>query len=334
MSDTAQPFAAADPIADAAAAFKALSAPIAEKPRDDSGRFTAANPDPEPDEIEPEANAEPAEATDDSDDDAPEVEAADEAQPEPETPMPSSWPKEDAEAWNAMPPAARAIVAQREGQRDAAVNQKFQEAANIRKAAEATRTSYAQQLDVIISQISPVAPDPARYRDADGNFDAAQYTWDEAQFRQAATQVNALVQQREAISAQQAAEERAALQEEWQANKHRLEALPDFAPDKAGATFSAIDTYATRSGIAAGSLEHATPAEVEMVWKAMQYDKQQEAKARVAPIARPAAPTVRAGVGTPKAAVVQTQRSNAMARLAKTGSIEDAAFFFKTQSKG
>ena len=333
MSDTAQSLATADPIAEAAAAFKALSAPIAEKPRDDSGRFAAATPEPEP--IEPEAESAQVEATDDSDDEAPAVEAAEEAQPEPETPMPSSWPKEDAEAWNAMPPAARAIVAQREGQRDAAINQKFHEAANIRKAAEATRASYAQQLDVIINQISPVAPDPAQYRDADGNFDSNQYTWDKAQFDQASLQVNALLQQREYISAQQAADERAALQEEWQANKHRLEALPDFAPDKAGSTFNAIDTYATRSGIAAGSLEHATPAEVEMVWKAMQYDRQQEAKARVAPIAKPAAaPTVRAGVGTPKAAVVQTQRANAMARLAKTGSIEDAAFFFRTQSKG
>ena len=66
----------------------------------------------------------------------------------------------------------------------------------------------------------------------------------------------------------------------------------------------------------------------------MQYDRQQEAKARVAPVAKPAPPNVRAGVSTPKAAVVNSQRQAAMQRLAKSGSIEDAAFFFKTQSKG
>jgi hypothetical protein len=334
MQDTAQSFATADPIADAANAFLALNAaPI---PRDESGKFAPKAPAEPVEQIEPEAEAVEVEATDDSEGQEPEAEAPDEGQPEADTPMPSSWPKEDAETWNALPPSARAIIAEREGQRDAAINQKFQEAANVRKAAlaeaqaaAANREKYAAQLEQVLDLIRPAAPDPAHYVNEAGEFNGNQYAWDKAQFDKASETVSALEQQRQAIAAQRAQEAQEGVAAEWRADGQRLAAYPDFAADKAPATFAAIEAYISKAGISPDVLAQAVPAEVEMVWKAMQYDRQQEAKARVAPVAKPATPNLRAGVSTPKAAVVNSQRQQAMKRLEKSGSIEDGAAFFR-----
>lgn len=338
MSDTAQSFETADPIADAANAFLALNA--ATIPRDDAGKFAPKTPAEPVEEIEPEATADDAGATDDSSGQEPEAEAAEEAQPEAETPMPLSWPKDDAETWNALPPSARAIIAEREGQRDAAINLKFQEAANVRKAAmaereaaAANRDKYATTLDQVLNLIRPAAPDPARYVDEQGNFNGNQYAWDKAQFDKASETVSALEQQRHAIAVQRAQEAEMSVAREWEADGQRLGKYPDFQADKASATFTAIQTYIGNAGMDPGVLALALPAEVEMVWKAMQYDRQQEAKARVAPVAKPAAPNVRAGVSTPKAAVVNSQRQQAMKRLEKTGSVEDGAAFFRNAFK-
>src|SRR5512139_257462 len=140
MDETAQPAMAAetDPIAQAAEAFKTYSPeaePTPDRPRDESGRFVSNAPPEEGEEInteegeEPEAVANDEETPDDED-------AAEEAQ-QSAVEMPSSWSKDDADVWTALPPEAQAKIAEREGQRDAAVNQKFQEAANARHAAEA-----------------------------------------------------------------------------------------------------------------------------------------------------------------------------------------------------
>ena len=47
--------------------------------------------------------------------------AADDPQP-PEVVLPRSWPADKAELWTSLPPEAQAVIAAREGQRDAAVN--------------------------------------------------------------------------------------------------------------------------------------------------------------------------------------------------------------------
>ena len=218
MSDTAQSLATADPIAEAAAAFKASFPEVVDVPRDEAGRFAA-----KAQEIEPEAEAEAPDTSDDSAEHETEGdEAADEAQPEPAVAMPASWPKEDSEAWNALPPAAQAKIAEREGQRDAAVNQKFQEAANVRKAAqaaaqaaEANRLAYEAQLEEVIGLITPTAPDPAHYIDEHGQFNGNQYAWDKAQHDRALATASELRQQRDQLSAQRATEAQAALRAEW-----------------------------------------------------------------------------------------------------------------------
>ena len=119
-----------------------------------------------------------------------------------------------------------------------------------------------------------------------------------------------------------------------EAEGQRLNAYPDFAAERLPTTIAAIETYATRTGIPENALAQATPLEVELLWKAMQYDRAQEARQRVAPVAKPARPNVKPGVSTPKAAVISAQRDAQMAKLAKSGSVEDAAYFFKQAFKG
>src|SRR6476620_7646280 len=167
MDETAQPDVAAetDPIALGAEAFKVALGQAPERPRDESGRFTStaeAQPD-EGEEINAEEGEEPGAAESDEDTDEGE-EAAEEAQPE-AVDMPASWSKEDAEIWSELPPEAKARIAEREGQRDAAVGQKFQEAANLRKAHEAeiieartNRERYAQAIDQVMSLVQPQQP--------------------------------------------------------------------------------------------------------------------------------------------------------------------------------
>ena len=142
MLDTAQPLAAeTDPVADAAQAFKVSlgQADAPERSRDDRGRFASpreAGDAPDEDEEIEAAEADEAEAAENVEETDDDAETAEEAQSELAA-MPSSWAKEDAEIWSELPPEAQARIAEREGQRDAAVNQKFQDAANLRKAHEA-----------------------------------------------------------------------------------------------------------------------------------------------------------------------------------------------------
>jgi hypothetical protein len=63
-----------------------------------------------------------------------------------------------AEQWTSLPPETQAFIREREGQRESAVNAKFQEAANLRKAHEAeigeaqtNRQAFAEAADFVLS---------------------------------------------------------------------------------------------------------------------------------------------------------------------------------------
>src|SRR5687767_13255906 len=173
MSDTAQPLAAAadseivstrDALEAASQAFKLSLGQAGDpaQPRSADGRFTSSGapekPDEEEDQIDaPEAGDEPDAGAENQDEDGADEEAGDEPQPS-DAALPKSWPAEQAELWKSLPPETQAFIAAREGQRDAAVNAKFQEAANLRKAQEAeiieaqsNRQRYAEAVDQVLS---------------------------------------------------------------------------------------------------------------------------------------------------------------------------------------
>jgi hypothetical protein len=360
MTDTAQPVMAAENVAldDAAHAFKVHlgQAPVEDKARDDRGRFASSEQveaEPEGEEIETVEGEEPEAAAYDEDPSETD-EAAEEAQP-PAVERPTSWSKEDAALWEALPAEAQARIAEREAQRDTAVNQRFQEAANLRKANEAViseanvnRLRYADALDHVIGMIQPQKPNPNAYY-TDQGFDQAGFAHATYQYEQSSETLTGLVQQRQHIAAQQnqdaAVAQAHAMAEIEQATRPAFYAdVPELQdPAKGQGTLQSIVAYAVKQGIPerlfsdpqmAGQV---TSAELHMVWKAMKYDEMRAAKTKVDTTPKPApkpSPVVKPGVPATRSAQEKVRLGSAMDRLAKSGSVEDGAAVFKNLMKG
>jgi hypothetical protein len=359
MTDTPQPAMAgetevstADAIEAAANAFKTFSydAPeTADRPRDESGRFVSTKEE----EIEAEAETQEGEAEAESHDEEVEAEAAEEAQPE-AVDLPTSWPAELAEEWQNLPASLQDTIVRREAEREAAVNAKFQEAANVRKANEAViaeantnRQKFAEYADLVLSMVQPQRPshtmlDP---RSADYNPDA--YHLAHAQYQQTAEFVESVKQQRDHVLAQQQQETTQAEAQyiaEVEA-KHRpalLKDVPELGdPAKQPQVLNELIQYAVKNGIGEHVFtdpeiaQRITSPELHLAWKAMQYDKMKAAQGKVTPkAAKPAAPPVRPGVATSRSAIQATAKKQAFERLDREGSVEAAAAIFKLQSQG
>jgi hypothetical protein len=351
MTDTAQPATAAetevvsreDALADAANAFKVSlgQAEAPERPRDEAGRFASSEPA-EEQEIEAEATAEAESHDAEHDDD----EAAEEAQPT-AADMPHSWPAEQAETWKALPPETQALIAEREGQRDAAVNAKFQEAANARRAAEATiaeaqnnRQNALQTLDLAMQVLQPQEPPISMLDMNSSDYDPDSYHLAKAQYERSLQYLNSLANQRQQLVAQaQQEEQRQALLRTQQINQLTAPAflrdVPEAAdPQKLGPLINELAQYAIQSGVPQDMFDGTeTALEWHFIWKAREYDKLQAAKAKVKtdpkPEQRKASPAVRPGVATPPSAQKAARKQQAFDRLARSGSVEDGAAAFK-----
>ena len=357
MTDTAQPEPAAeteslDPIAAAADAFKTFDdrAPdTPERQRDEKGRFASEQAE----EIEADEEGEQPDADAESQDETETDEASDEDQPE-AVDLPPSWPSEMAEQWTSLPPETQAFIREREGQREAAVNAKFQEAANLRKANEAeineaktNRQAFAEAADFVLSLAQPQKPPVSMLNPHSGDYNPDQYHLLNAQYQEQTQLLANLYQQRQQVAQQEQAEQekqgetfRAQIEEKF--GPLLIKDVPDLAdPAKQGQALSEIARYAVDNGVPAETFsdpERAkliTSADLRFAWKAMQYDKMMAAKSQVKPKAqKPAAPVVKPGVTTPRSAIEATKRKQAQERLARSGSIEDAAAIFKTVFKG
>lgn len=344
MSDTAQPAMAADPnvqLENAASAFKAALGQDVQA-RDEQGRFASAEPEEDLDEGELAPEAE-----DDAEIET-EAEADDESQPEP-VKMPTSWSKEDAELWETLPADAQGKIAEREAQREQAVNQKFQEAANVRKQFESelteanvNRDAYKAAIDEVLAIVNPVEPDPRAYGAGTGNYDREAYDLAVVHYKQQADMVAQLRSQRQAITAQQEQEAQRAFQQEIQAIEEAarprfMADVPELSdPAKAGQVLNDIVKYAVESGVPASVFDQSdmsavTSAELHIAWKAMQYDRIKSAQVKVkgTPAPKPAQPAIKPGVTISRSATKATAARKASDRLAKEGSIEAGAAVWK-----
>lgn len=342
MTDTAQPFAAADPnvqLQNAADAFKAFDNPVANRPRDDSGRFAPATPEPaeEADEIEVEAEAEPVEAEADLPDE--DVEEA-----EPAHPMPPSWRSEDADLWEALPADAQAKIAEREAERDRGLNLKLQESANARKEAalaaqeaQTKRNEYLKALETVESLYSVPEPDPRDYGYGTQQYNAAAYNAALAEYHQTSRALAQLKEQRETLT-KQAQEEEAKAFAEWK-QQHEAQFAPKLMADvpelrepaKAEPLLRELVTYAIENGIpqdvfAEEVQGQITSAQLHLLWKAQQYDKLKGSNAAPKP---KASPPVRPGVSSTRSSQKAVRVKNASDRLAREGTIDAGAAVWK-----
>jgi hypothetical protein len=331
----------------------------------------AAEPGPAPAEDAPDAAA-PGDASENDDDiDAPEPAdpadegaeshdpgddpdaAADEAQP-PAIELPRSWPADKAELWTSLPPEAQAVIAEREGQRDAAVNAKFMEAANLRKTHEVelgeARTSRARALeatDLALALIQPKAPPVSMLDAGSDDYDPDGYHLAKAHYEQSLALLDDLSAQQQELRALQQQEQAEQEGRLFQAiNGATQDALlrdvPDIADQaKAPAMFRELIDYALGIGAPIELFQTPTTAlEWHTLWKAREYDRLQAAKARVAtdpkPAPRKAQPPIRPGVTTPPGARAAARRQQNLARLERSGTIEDGAAVFRDflSSKG
>ena len=336
MEDTAQPMAAETPLDDqidsAAQAIRAMR--TVNQPRDLHGRFAGD----EPEEAPPEEDAEQPEHEEEYDEEEHEAEGPDEDQPE-AVEMPKSWSKEDADLWQTLPPSAQAKIAEREGQRAAAINSKFQEAANARKEFEAKlaeasagRDKWAQDYDLLVADLSLPKPDPRQYglgtqhynRDA---YDIAMLQWEEG-----SSKLDALKQQRQEIAAQQEQEERTA----WTARKNEINSvyepqllalMPELQdPQKAVPAVQELVKWGIEQGLqpeqfSADNSDYITAAEMRILALAKQAFEAQGSAKKAPPKMQPA---IRPGVATPRAAQKTVARKKAFDRLASENSIEAA----------
>lgn len=355
--ETAQPHMAAenDGLNVAANAFKAFVAgdvvPDAPVNRDEQGRFAAMDEEIETEDA-PEYEAD-AEAVEDSVEGENDGEAAsdEEAQQEPPLELPTSWAADKADVWENLPRDAQEYLISRDREVNAAVNQKFQEAANVRKANEAivqeaaaNRTRYLEAVDSVLSLVQPTKPSYAMLDPNSESYNPDGYHLMTAQYEQQAQYVNQLQQQRHELVAQQQAEmEQMALQAyheiENRARPAFLTDVPDVTdPVKGNAVLNEIAEYAVSLGIPPdiftdpSNAQRITSAEYHMAWKAMQYDKIKAAESRVKPTAKPkpSQPALKPGPTASRSSVEKARTHKAFQRLAQEGSVEAGAAIFKS----
>jgi hypothetical protein len=320
--------------ADAAAAMKAMRAGV--QPRDDGGRFAGEQVS-EPEDAPPLADA-TTEGEEEYDAEEYEADGSDEDQPE-AVEMPKSWSKEDADLWRNLPPEAQAKIAVREGQRDAAITTKFQEAAEARRAyeakiaeANANRDKWAQDYDLLVADLSLPKPDPRQYGLGTGNYNREAYDIALVQWEEGNQQLQTLRQQREAIRAQQEQDEL----QGWNAKKEAIEAvakpqllalLPELAdPVKGGPVLQGLIDWGIAQGLPPETFapeNHAfiTSAELRILALAKKAADAEGTAKTVPPKKQPA---VRPGVSTPRSAQKTVMKQKAMQRLQNDNSIEAA----------
>lgn len=348
MEDTAQPSAAETPLHEqidsAASAIRAMR--TVNQPRDEQGRFAGEEPtEPErPEEAPPleDGDAELPEVEDGEEYDETEeheAEGPDEDQPE-AVEMPKSWSKDDEELWQGLPPAAQAKIAEREGQRDAAIQSKFQEVANARKEYESklaeanqSRDKWAQDYDLLVAELSLPEPDPRQYGLGTQHYDRDAYDMARLQWQESTEKLNSFKEQREQIRQRQQQEE----MEAWNARKSEINArfepellsiMPELTDrEKAAPAVRSLVEWGLEQGLqpeqfAEENLPYITAAELRILALAKEAI---DAKSGVKKAPPKKQPNIRPGVATPRAAQKSVQKQKAMERLQTEGSFEAAA---------
>lgn len=350
--DTAQPIEAAetDPnvqLQNAAQAFKSFDAPPIEQPRNERGQFARQEDDADTEEAEYEEELEAEQVEGEADYEADEADEEAEGPDEDEAhPLPPSWPADKAEVWNALPAEARALIEQRDAEQLRATNDKFQEIANARKAAEAeARKEASAKRDELINALhqveglyAPIEPDPRAFGYGTPQFNEAAYRNAYAEYQQNAQAVAQFAEQRKTLQ-QQADEEAKAEFREWK-TAHEAEYAPKLLADmpelkdtqKGGPALRGLIDYAVSQGIpqevfSEESQDEITSAQLHLLWKAQQFDKARAKPQQAKP--KSAGPRIKPGVATPPSSRKAARRQKDFDRLDREGSIGAGAAVFK-----
>lgn len=229
---------------------------------------------------EPEDDSAEEVAADAEEEDAePEVEASQE-----EVPPPQSWSKEDREAWSTLTPEVQKVVLKREADRDKAIAQTRQQAAELAKQVQ----TFAQRAE----EYAHLGADAfeARWREkAEGPINwaiALQTARTQEEFQEILKEKAVYEAEKAQLEgAQKRAQEQsqlarsAFLAQEWKALE---EIAPELADPKEGkARREKIVSYLSEQGIPAEVLPDIGAIELKLAWKAMRFDEM-DTKAKAA----------------------------------------------------
>lgn len=252
------------------------------------------------------------------------TEEVDEEAEEPASPAidpPTSWNKADKELFASLPPEAQRVIAQREKARDAEVSRRLGEAAAESKAIAERQAAIEQDRQNIEALLMARLPQPPDDTLIDSN--PVEYLKQQRRYEAEIAQIQQIVDANAQARQKAQAEEQRTLNEHRKAEEERLkELIPELTGPEGKKVASAIASYGKSLGYDDDTLGLANANDLLVLHKAMLWDNAQKAAkaAKAKTVPKVAAP----GVGRSKAELAADQRKSALARLEKSGSIEDA----------
>lgn len=223
-------------------------------------------------------------------------------------------------------------------QQGADYTRKTQQLAEQRKALEAEqesvvqarqlRDAYAERLQMIEQMLS--AQESTEDLDSLKESDPIGYAVKVAELQQKEKQLNAVKAERERIAQEQQAEYQQNMQKYLQTQAQELaKAIPDFAdPNKGDALRADLRKFAKSVGFSDEDLSNVVDhRQVLTLYKAMQYDKLQQAKPQVTKRVSEAPKTLKSGSGSKQTNYDKLKRDKQ--QLRSTGKVRDAAKIFE-----
>lgn len=256
---------------------------------------------------------------------------ADEATEEPASPAvepPPFWTQADKEVFATLAPEVQQAIARNHKAGEAHVNRIQQEIAAERKAfAEAQAAieqERAQYQEALLSNF-PQPPNPALI-----DSDPVEYLRQDAMYKQAVQQWQIVEHQKQQEAEKQQAKEQAERQQFEQEQKQELvKLLPEIADPVEGPKLAqAIYAYGQELGYDTETLGEALARDLVTLDKARRWDAAQAAAkaAKAKPLPKVSAP----GVARTRSEQQADARKSVLARLERTGSIEDAVAALRT----
>lgn len=259
------------------------------------------------------------------------LEETDEGSEEPASPAvepPAFWTKADKEVFATLPPEAQQAIARNHKAGEAHVNRIQQEIAAERKALAETQAAIEQeraQYQQALLANFPQPPDPSLI-----DTNPVEYLKQDAAYKQAIQDYQiAQMRQQEQLEKQQAQEQAERQQFEQEQKQELVKLLPEIADPVEGPKLAqAIYAYGQELGYDTETLSEALARDLVTLDKARRWDAAQAAAkaAKTKPLPKVAAP----GVSRSRAEQQADARKSVLARLERTGSIEDAVAALRT----
>lgn len=248
---------------------------------------------------------------------------------------PLSWSKADKEYFQSLPPETQRVVADRERQRDTFLTQRAEALANERKTfeaqiaeAEKAKQSYlanVERLKTLVPEL-PKAPDESILE-----TDPMEYMRQRHAYERAQEQAKAIDSERARIAQEHQQQEAAAYQSFVKEQALELEKLiPEYRDETTRPQFQKdVAEYALKQGYTPQQLQWASAHDIVTLNKARLYDAMQSASKAVPEKLKDVPKVSKPGQRLTPAEVQASKYREKMDRLRKTGSVDDAAAFFK-----